>query len=616
MGFLVQINHYRALSLYHTPGWGCNRDFRKGGVTLKANENGSELIRELKQKAKDGTLKQVWTDWRWIWSFSRRRWGSVLLYTLFGIAGSAFGLASGVISKYMIDSIVALDLSRLLLYIGLLLGCAALSVIFQSMTSRFAARLSIAMHNDVQARVFDSILDTDWMALSAYPTGDLLNRFTADVSTVSNCAVSWLPGVVIQSFSVLSILAVILYYDPIMAIIGCASTPILFLMSRRLLRRQRDYNQKMRTVSGGMSAFQSEVFRNMDTLKSFGVEGVMSRKLRFWQKDYRDTVLEHNRFTIRTHVWLTVMGTVVQYGALAYCLWRLWRGDILFGTMTLFLQQRASLSSAFSALVGLVPTALSGSVAAERVRELTELPKEPHRPVAEIPEGPCAVELRDVQVSYAPKRQVLRHVELDAPAGQIVALVGPSGEGKTTLLRLLLGLIRPEEGSLTLVDSKGGRHPLGADTRHCFAYVPQGNTIIAGTVAENLRLVCGEATEAQMEQALKDACAWEFVRELPMGMGTPIGEGGKGLSEGQAQRLAIARALMRKAPVMLLDEVTSALDQATELRVLTNLMRRGVTTIVTTHRPSVLHLCSRAYEVKDGAVRPLSWQELEMLARK
>lgn len=574
------------------------------------------MIRQLKKKAKDGTLKQVWNDWRWIWSFSRRRWGSVLLYTLFGIGANALGLVSGVVSKYMIDSIVALDLSRLVLYCGLLLGSAALSVAFQSFTSRFATRLSVAMYNDVQAQVFDSVMDTDWMALSKYPTGDLLSRFTADVSTVASCAVSWLPGVVIQAVSVLSILGVILYYDPVMALIGCASTPLMFLLSRRLLRRQRDYNQKMRQVSGDISSFQSETFRNMDTLKSFGVETMMSGKLRFWQKSYRETVLEHNSFTIRTNVLLTAMGTVVQYGALAYCLWRLWRGDILFGTMTLFLQQRSNLSSAFSSLVGLVPTALSGSVAAERVRELTELPKEPRRTVAEIPQGSCAIELRDVQVSYAPKRQVLRHVELDAPAGQIVALVGPSGEGKTTLLRLLLGLIRPEEGQLTLVDSQGGRHPLGADTRHCFAYVPQGNTVIAGTIAENLRLACQNGTRDQMERALKDACAWDFVKELPLGMDTPIGEGGKGISEGQAQRIAIARALMRDAPVMLLDEVTSALDQGTELRVLTNLMRRGVTTIVTTHRPSVLHLCSRAYEVKDGKVRPLSWQELEMLAQR
>ncbi len=581
----------------------------------KKRKASSEFLHSVHKKAKDGTLKTIWRDWKWIWSFSRRRWPSVLLYTLFGILSSGLGLMAGVVSKYMIDAIVALNLSKLMLQCSLLIASAALSVAFQSMTSRFAAKLSVDMYNDVQAKVFDNIMDTDWMHLSRYASGDLLDRFSADVGTVAGCAVSWLPNMVIQLFTVLSTLIVILYYDPIMALIACASTPLLFLMSRRLLRKQRDYNQKVRQVSGEMSAFQNETFRNMDTLKSFGVESQMSGRLRAWQKSYRATVLEHNRFTIRTNVWLTIMGTAVQYGALAYCLWRLWRGDILFGTMTLFLQQRSNLSSAFSSLVTLVPTALSGSVAAERIRELTELPKEPHQPATHIPAGGCAVEIKDVRVAYTKDRKVLSDVNLYAPAGQILALIGPSGEGKTTLLRLLLGLIRPEEGSLTLIDSQGIRHPLGADTRHCFAYVPQGNTVIAGTIAYNLRLAREDVTEEEMIAGLKDACAWDFVKELPMGIHTPIGEGGKGLSEGQAQRVAIARALMRSAQVMLLDEVTSALDQSTEQQVLRNLTARGVTTIVISHRMSVLEQCSGAYRVQDGQVTALSPDELAELAK-
>jgi ABC-type multidrug transport system fused ATPase/permease subunit len=449
--------------------------------------------------------------------------------------------------------------------------------------------------------------------LRQYPSGELLDRFSSDISTVANCAVSWLPGVIIQLFTVLATLGVILYYDPVMALIGCASTPLLFLASRSLMRKQRYHNQRMRQVSGDMASFQSETFRNMDTLKSFGVEGQMERKLQIRQEDYRDTVLRYNRFTIRTNIWLTAMGTAVQYGAMAYCLWRLWRGDILFGTMTLFLQQRESLSGAFSSLVSLVPTALSGSVAAERIRELTELPKEPHQQAPTVV-GSCALEIRQVRVGYGTEHNVLENVDLTAPAGQVIALVGPSGEGKTTLLRMLLGLIRPDEGTIQLVDRHGGRFDVGADTRGCFTYVPQGNTMIAGTVAENLRLAREDATEQELIDALEDACAWEFIRELPLGIHTPIGENGKGLSEGQAQRLSIARALTRKAPVMLLDEVTSALDRDTEQRVLENLCRRGVTTVVTTHRPSVLRLCSRVYHVQSGQVRRLADNELaEML---
>ncbi len=579
----------------------------------KKKKPSSEFVSEMGKKAKEGTLRGVWLDWLWIWSFSRRRWVSVVLYTLFGITASGMGLVAGVISKYMIDAIVTMNLNNLLLYCLLSIGSAALAIAFQSMTSRFSAKLSIAMHNDVQAKVFDELLRTDWMALSKYPTGDLLSRFSGDVSTVSSCAVSWLPNVIIQCFTILATLAVILYYDPIMALIGCASTPILFLMSRSLLKKQRAHNQQMRQVGGEMSAFQSESFRNIDTLKSFGVEDQVGVKLRFWQKRYRDTVLEHNKFTIKTSIWLTVMSNVVQYAALAYCLWRLWNKDILFGTMTLFLQQRASLTNAFSSLMGLIPTALSGSVSAERVRELTELPKEPRTQQIPIPDGSCAVELKNLQVAYTEDRKVLSDVDLYAPAGQIVALVGPSGEGKTTLLRLLLGLIRPDEGTMELVDPEGKRYPLGADTRRCFAYVPQGNTVIAGTVAENLRLGHEDASDEDIIAALEDACAWEFVKELPLGIHSPIGEGGKGLSEGQAQRLSIARALLRRAPVMLLDEVTSALDPATEQRVLSNLTNRGVTTIVTTHRPSVLHQCSRAYRVENGQVTQLTPDQIQAL---
>lgn len=578
--------------------------------------SGSQTVRILRGKVKDGTWKDIWKDWKWIWSFSRGRSGMIVLYTLFGLGSSALGLASGVVSKYLIDSIVAMDLSRLLVLIGLLLCTAIFSVIFRSMSSRFAAKLSITMHNDILAAVFDRLIASDWLSISKYSTGDLLNRFSGDISTVSSCAVSWIPNAIIQVFTVLATLGVILYYDPIMALIGCASTPLLFLASHRLIRKQRDYNRQMREATSNLSAFESEAFRNIDTLKSFGIEQNISRRLRQWQEKYRQVALDYNSFSIRTNAYLTALSTAVQYLALGYCLWQLWRGDILFGTMVLFLQQRSNLSSSFSSLISLIPTALSGSIAAERVRELTELDEEPRGSADTALEAPvesCCIRTRDLQVAYTADRKVLTDVNIQAGPGEIVALVGPSGEGKTTLLRLLLGLVHPIAGEAILEASSKKCYPLGADTRHCFAYVPQGNTIWAGTVADNLRLVNENATENEMIDALESACAWEFVRKMPAGLYSPIGEGGKGLSEGQAQRIAIARALMRKAPVMLLDEVTSALDQETEQRVLSRLMSRGVTCIVTTHRPSVLTMCSRAYRVEGNQVVLLRPEEIRAI---
>ena len=566
--------------------------------------SGSQFLKMLRQRISDGTLRDVFRDWKWIFSFSASRWRSIVFYTLLGMASSSVSLLSGIASKYLIDCIVARDTARMIPLAVLMLLSGAFGVGLSSLTSRVAASVGSAMHNDVQAKVFNDLLHSRWLEIRRYPTGDLLNRFHSDASTVANCAVSTLPGLVIQIFSVIATLCVVLYYDPIMALIALASTPVMLVASRRLLRKQRSFTQKLLQVSSGISAFQTDVFHNIDTLKSFGVEDTIGQNLRRWQKDYRDTTLAHNAFAIKTNVLLSFMGMAVEYMALGYCLWRLWRGDILFGTMVLFLQQRTNLSNAFSSIVSLLPSILNGSVSAERIRALTELEKDQPQ-IRATPEGQCALEIRNVDAGYEGDRQVLSGVSLTAPAGQVVALVGPSGEGKTTLMRLMLGLLPAQRGVLYLTDAAGNRFDLGSQTRHLLTYVPQGNTVLSGTIAENLRLVAPEATEESMISALEDACAWEFVREMPGKLHASIGEGGKGLSEGQSQRIAIARALVRKAPVMLLDEVTSALDQDTERRVLDNLMNRGVTCILTTHRPSVLSMCARVYRVREGQITPL-----------
>ena len=575
--------------------------------------SGSQALKILRNKVRDGSLREIIQDWKWILRFSRGHWVSITAYTLLGIAVTSLGLVTGIVSKYLIDCIITMNRQQLLPLGILMVLSSMLGLGLQCISSRFSARLGVTMRNHVQSTVFRELLSSRWLEIRQFSTGDLMNRFSGDVSTVASCAVSWLPNVIIQSFTVLATLCVVLYYDPVMALIALASTPVLIFTSRRLMRRQRDFNSRMRHVSSGMSSFESETFRNIDTLKSFGVEKSMEQKLGTWQQAYRDVVIAHNDFSVRTNIILTIMGTAVQYLALAYCLWQLWSGRILVGTMVLFLQQRARLSGAFSSLISLIPTALSGSVAAERLQELTQLDKEPRLEHGISPEGSCSVTLQDVCAAYEDGRQVLHSASFQVPAGQIAALVGPSGEGKSTLIRLMLGLIHPDSGEGILEDSRGNRFLLGADTRHLFAYVPQGNTILAGTISENLRLVNPQVTEEQMVRALKDACAWDFVSQMPQGIHSLVGEGGKGLSEGQAQRIAIARALVRQAPVMLLDEVTSALDYDTERQVLKNLTGRGVTCIVATHRPSVLSLCARVYKVSDGTLRQLTQAQVQAL---
>lgn len=570
----------------------------------------SPSIRQsLKDLVRGDNLKDILHNWKWILTFTRRHWAGVAGLTLFGLLSSALNLAAAIITKNLIGSIIAMDLDRLVPMAVLMVLSAALSVAFQSAASRYSARLSTTMHQEIQKETFDRLVHADWMAVRRFPTGDLLNRFSGDIGTIAGCAMTFLPNVIVQLFTVLVTLVAIFIYDPVMALICLISTPVLFLASRTLLRRQHAYNRRLREVSSGMTAFQSETFRNIDTLKGFGIEDAVSGQLDGWQQKNRDMVLEHNSFTIRTNALLSSMGTLVQYAAMGYCIWRLWQGHMILDTMTFFLQQRGTLQNAFSGLVGQIPRLLSGSVSAERLRELAELPQDPE-PTDELPTPWCRVRLENVSAAYEDGVKVLENISLTAGPGEVIALVGPSGEGKTTLLRLLLGLMQPMGGVMELTDARGTVHTLGTRTRRYFSYVPQGNTLLAGTIAENLRLVNPSASDEEIIAALEGACAWDFVSQMPGTIHARLGEGGLGLSEGQAQRIAIARALMRKAPAMLLDEITSALDMETEQKVLHYLMNLGVTCIVSTHRPSVLTMCTRAYRVEEGRITQLSEEEI------
>lgn len=587
----------------------------------KENQNISfESLDILISKWKEGTFSEIIDDWKWIFSYSKRYKGAIVFYTVLGILSTSLGLVSSVASKYLIDIITGYQMDKLGVMIALMVGSSVFSLVFSSVINRISTKLSIYINNDIQADIFDKIVDADWLEINKYSNGDVLNRFNADIGTVSGNAISWLPTIIIAVYNFIATFFVILHYDVIMALIAFASAPFMLLMSRVLIKKQREYNMKVREMSSKLMTFEVEAFYNFDTIKSFGIAPYYSKKMRWWQRKFKDVSLEYNMFSIKTNILMTLMGTLVQFLAFGYCLFRLWTRDITYGTMTLFLQQRSNLSGAFNNVVSIIPSFLNSSVSAHRIRELVELPKEVHIPEsveldALAGEG-FQVRMRDVEFSYVEGTKVITGSEFKACPGEIVALVGPSGEGKTTMIRLILGLIRPEQGQTVIKASDGREVEMNAETRHLFAYVPQGNTILSGTIAENMRMVKEEATDEEIIEALKISCAWEFVEKLPDGINSSIGERGRGLSEGQAQRISIARAVLRDAPVLLLDEATSALDVTTERKVLKNIINQkpNKTCIVTTHRPSVLNMCQRVYRVMETRITELSEEEAGKMA--
>ena len=540
-------------------------------------------LHTLRGRWKEGTFREILDDWRWIFTYSKRYKLAILFYTLLGIVSTSFGLAASVAGKITIDIITGHDSSRLGLMIAIMVGSAAFSLLFSSAINRISTKLSIDINNDIQADIFDQIIDVDWQAINRYSSGDLLNRFNSDVSTVSKNAISWLPSIVIALYNFIATFALIWHYNKVMSLLSFASAPVMLLLSKYLIRKQREYANRMKQTGSEMMGFEVETFYNFDTIKSFGIMGNYGKKLRDWQKRLKAISLEYNLFSIKTNVFLR-------------------------------------LSNAFNSVVGIVPAFLSSSVSAHRIRELIELPREKHLPETQrlqaMAEQGVEVRMDDLSFAYTEDKQVIVSSSFRASPGEIVALVGPSGEGKTTMIRLALGLIHPDEGTAYLQTGDGTQVACNADSRALFSYVPQGNAILSGTIAENLRMVKEDADDEEIIEALKIACAWDFVSQMPETIHSKLGERGRGLSEGQAQRIAIARAVLRDAPILLLDEATSALDVTTERQVLRNIIRQrpNKTCIVTTHRPTVLSMCQRVYRVIDKRVTELSEEESSRMA--
>ncbi len=570
----------------------------------------TDFLKKIIRKLSEGYLDELLVEVKWMYQYARRYWKSICFYIVAGVFSTCMGLGSSLASKRLIDVVTGSAESPIAVVAAVLVGMAAASIASKALISRISAKISVEVQNEIQAEIYEKIINTEWESLNEFRSGDLLNRLNSDVAQVSDSVISWFPGLITKLVQFIGTFVIIFYYDPIMAGLALLSAPVMFLVSRRLMSRMRQYNKEMRQVTGEVMSFQNDSFQNIQTLKAFGLMDLFTLKLKEQQLRYKGKMLDYNKFSVYTSAFLSALGMAVSYICFGWSAYRLWTGYITTGTMVMFIQMASSLSSAFSSLVQTVPTAISAATCAGRLMAVAELKKERMLDeenvarVERLKDRGITVELKDVDVSYHQGAPVIRGGAFRAAQGEISAIIGPSGEGKTTLVRLLLGLIYPTGGTARLLAGEGESCTISAATRQFFSYVPQGNTVFAGTIAENMRMVNPSATDEDIVEALKDACAWDFIAAMPNGIHSKIGEHGAGISEGQAQRVAIARALIKNAPILLLDEATSALDMDIEQRVLANIMRRGATKtcIVTTHRPSVLSMSDHIYEVKQNQI--------------
>lgn len=585
-----------------------------------------EKFRHYRERIKEGMLRDMWRQTLWIYEYARLYWKQMIFYTVLGLAGTLVSLVSSLISRDMVDIVTGQQAGLLARTFCLYIGFSVGNVLISQISNYFANKISISVDNAIKADIFEKMLLTDLESIQNYHTGDLLTRWSSDASNISSGVLNWIPNLVIYTVRFVSTFAVVFYHDPMFALLALIGMPVSMLMSKTLLHRMKGNNERSAAMSAKMSGFNQEAFSNIQTIKAFDLIRLYAERLRGLQREYLTMKLEFQKMSMATSILLSIVGLAVSYSCYGFGIYRVWSGAISYGTMTMFLSLSGSLTGTLNQLVSLVPTAVSLTTSAGRLMDILDMPKEDFSDADQVEQFAArnrtdgiGISFSGVSYAYHNGKQVFCGADFLARPKEIVALVGPSGEGKTTMLRLMLGLLHPQEGERILIgETDGEKIAVDPSARRLFSYVPQGNTMFSGTIAENMRNVRPEASDEEICEVLKAACAWEFVEKLPDGIYSMVGERGGGFSEGQAQRLSIARALLRRSPILLLDEATSALDVATERRVLRNIMSttEPSTCIVTTHRPTVLSICQKVYRIREQKCVQMQEEEIRQMMRE
>ena len=577
-------------------------------------------IKHIIQRIKEGRLQQLMGEILWMYVYVRRYWLMIGIYILLGASGSVLSLGTSVVSKDLVDAITGVNSMEIIRVACTYVGVGVGQIFINAVKSRLSLKVRLKVTNEIRADIYEQVLQTNWESLARYRSGDLLYRVNGDAGMVANTILTFLPNVVTTVISFGGAFIIVVQNDPWMALIALLGAPISFLTSRYSARKMRDFQRENQNVASDRTVFDQETFQNLQFIKAFGMVERVTEKFHKIQDESVRIALDQNKFQQTMTIATSLVGQAVGYACYGFAAFRLWQRQISYGTMTMFVSMAGSLRGSFSGILGLLPMVIRSGISAERIMEITSLPRDSMEDKEEAEEirresrrKGVFVEMEDVDFAYEEEKWVYRDARFQARPGEIVALIGPSGQGKTTTLNLLLGLYHPQRGQVRVGNPGGRMLRASSSTRCLFSYIPQGNTLFTGTIADNMRMVKPEATDEEIWSALEAACAWEFVERLEKGMDTEVRERGNRFSEGQKQRLSIARALLADAPVMILDEATSALDVATERRVLRRIIRREPhrTVIVAAHRPSVFSMCSRIYKVQEGHMAEVTEEEVE-----
>ena len=535
---------------------------------------------------------------KWIYCRIRRYIPLTAAVSVVSALSALSFVALALITKRVMD-IATGDTSGSLLKSGILLfAVIAIQVLLSAAQSILNAysngKQTIAFRN----YLFGVLCRKKYADISAYHSGDILNRFTSDIDTVVTSSVNIIPNVVSIATKIVAGIGTMLFMNPYIAaaVLLCGVT--FPAIGRAINKRYKYMHKECQRTEGRTRAFLQECFENIVVIKTFISEAPFIKKLDSYMDDNFRLKIKRTSISVIANISLYALFTAGYYAVLLWGAGGLSGGTLTYGTLMAFLQLISQLRAPLQNVSGILPQYYSALASAERLMELEGAADEPFPAAAErlekIKEDFRTLEIKNLFFGYAGE-SVLRDFSLCAKRGNITAITGESGSGKSTLFKLILGLYEPQSGSITI----NGEIPLDASLRGLFAYVPQGNMILSGTVRENITMNNRTVTDEQIERAARAAEIYDYIISLPDGFETHLAERGAGLSEGQIQRISIARALLTNAPILLLDEATSALDEETETRVLANIKSMTDKTVLfITHRNTSLKVCDRIVHVE------------------
>lgn len=543
---------------------------------------------------------------KWMFTICKKERFKILLLVFTNIIAATLTIvyanfSKNIINAATIDKSFSLVLRYALYYLFIIMFQLGLTLLSRSTLERCLGKIEW----ELKQHMLKTVLKKDYGEITSYHTGDLQNRMFNDVNVIASGVTNIIPNIVLFLTRLICAFAYLVVIDKIFALAFLVGGIFVFLCTQFFRKTLKRLHKEVQKTEGKTRSFIQEAVTSLIAVKAFSVEEKVLDKADNLQAENYKAKMKRRFFGIVANAGISTVFSFGYIFALGFGAYRLING-LDYGTVTAMLQLVNQIQAPFAQLSSIMPQYFSVIASAERLMEIETLPDEHEVNSSEFDFEKTYKELKSINfnnISFKYDRDIiLDNTSLKINKGDFVAIMGISGIGKSTLLKLLLGVFKVQEGSIEL-ECENENIPVDVVTRKLFSYVPQGNFILSGTIREILTFINSEATDEEIERAIEIACAKDFIDDLPDRLETVIGERGIGLSEGQLQRLAIARSLLSGCPVMLLDEATSALDEDTEKAFLTNLKElKNKTCVIVSHKRAALEICNKHVQIIDSKI--------------